>query len=249
MPASDIQHQYVWSASGENAPILRDTYSSGSLVATDRLYYLTDANGNVTAVTDYTGAVQERYSYDAYGNVTYYTAAWSQISASAVDNTLLFAGMQLDEATNVYYDRARWYNPSTGGFITRDPAQSEANLYEYVGNDPIGETDPSGMYPGPSGPTWTPPGPTKKCSPTADDEVTEQERQSLQKSIDDGAALNEFKQSQNQQRQDITRLLGGNFSNVPPSAISQIARKYPSLVDTVLSSGGQPGKVVVSVPG
>ncbi len=44
--------------------MLRDTYVSGTLVPADRLYYLTDANGNVTAVvgdvTTAVGRVAER---------------------------------------------------------------------------------------------------------------------------------------------------------------------------------------------
>jgi RHS repeat-associated protein len=142
------QYQYVWSAGGSTAPMLRDTYVSGSLVSGDRLYYLTDANGNVTAVTNAAGVVQERYVYDAYGNVTFYTANWSSsstTSSSSINNTVLFAGMQRDATTNVYYDSARWYNPSTGDYMTRDPAQSDENLYRYCGNDPINEIDPSGM--------------------------------------------------------------------------------------------------------
>jgi RHS repeat-associated protein len=140
-----IQYQYVWSPTGINVPILRDTYSDGAVVAADRLYYLTDANNNVTAVTDDTGAVQERYSYDAYGNVTIYDADWVQRSASEVNNTLLFAGMMVDPTTGMYYARARWYDPSTGSFITEDPAQAETNLYGYAGNDPISESDPTGL--------------------------------------------------------------------------------------------------------
>ena len=113
---------------------MRDTYSGGALVSGDRLYYLTDASGNVTAVTDSSGIVQERYVYDAYGNVTFYAANWLSASATSsltISNTLLFAGMQRDALTDVYYDRERWYNPSTGDFITRDPAQSDPNLYRY----------------------------------------------------------------------------------------------------------------------
>jgi RHS repeat-associated protein len=150
-----IQYQYVWSPTGINVPILRDTYSDGELVPADRLYYLTDANNNVTAVTDDTGAVQERYSYDAYGNVTIYDADWVQRSSSSVNNTLLFAGMFVDPTTGLYYARARWYNPSTGGFITQDPSQAETNLYGYAGDDPISESDPTGLAPGGSFPSTT----------------------------------------------------------------------------------------------
>ena len=65
--------QYIWSPLYVDTPILRDTYdASGDLVSTARLYYTTDANHNVTSVTNSSGVVQERYSYTAYGQVTVY---------------------------------------------------------------------------------------------------------------------------------------------------------------------------------
>jgi hypothetical protein len=64
--------------------------------------------------------------------------------------------MFVDPTTGLSYDRARWFNPATGSFITQDPAQAETNLYGYAGNDPISESDPSGLA---VGDTDTTPGP------------------------------------------------------------------------------------------
>ena len=121
--ATAVVEQYVWSARYVDSPIESDrtvsTYSTGSgwRPTTDRLYYLTDANNNVTAVTDASGVVQERYSYDAYGHVTVYNASWTETgNTSAVGNDRFFAGMQLDPVTGMYEDGCRWYNASTGGF-------------------------------------------------------------------------------------------------------------------------------------
>jgi uncharacterized protein RhaS with RHS repeats len=54
------------------------------------------------------------------------------------------------------YYRARWYDPQHGRFISEDPIGFEGgdiNLYGYVGNHPIDESDPSGLQgrAGPSG--------------------------------------------------------------------------------------------------
>jgi RHS repeat-associated protein len=154
-PASDPsaltpEHQYVWSARGVDVAILRDAYTySGSQVTDTRLYYLTDANGNVTALVNADGTPVERYSYSAYGKVTIYDANWQQrTGGSNCDNDRLFAGWEYDKATGLYYNRARWYNPATGSFLSRDPtgyAAGDANLYRYVANNPLSFTDPTGL--------------------------------------------------------------------------------------------------------
>jgi uncharacterized protein RhaS with RHS repeats len=46
--------------------------------------------------------------------------------------------------------RARWYDPQTAAFITRDPIghdSGETNLYRYAGGDPVNQTDPTGLCP------------------------------------------------------------------------------------------------------
>ena len=47
-----------------------------------------------------------------------------------------------------YYDRARYYDPRAGRFISQDPlgyAAGDINLYRYCQNSPTNATDPSGM--------------------------------------------------------------------------------------------------------
>ena len=142
------RQQYVWLPLYVDTPILHDTYNaSHQLVATDRLYYTTDANHNVTAVVNDFGVVQERYAYKAYGQVTVYDGTWQNPGqTSSVGNTRLFAGMDLDTSTGLYYDKARWYNYSTGTFVNRDPIgySGGINLYEYCNDSPLIYTDPTG---------------------------------------------------------------------------------------------------------
>jgi YD repeat-containing protein len=68
--ASNVKYQYVWSLRGDAIPVLRDTYSVGTLQSASRIYYTTDANSSVTALIGLSGGtwiVIERYVYDAYG--------------------------------------------------------------------------------------------------------------------------------------------------------------------------------------
>ena len=129
-------------------PILRDTYVDGEISAAGRIYYLTDANNNVTALADSSGNIIERYVYDAYGKVTIYDATWSNTrSSSAYGNSVLFGGMALDAVTGLYGDLMRWYHPGLGTFTSRDPLglSAGANVYRYAGDNPVDRADPSGL--------------------------------------------------------------------------------------------------------
>jgi RHS repeat-associated protein len=54
----------------------------------------------------------------------------------------------MDVTDGLYYDQARWYDPAAGRFVSEDPApsapQDRSNLYRYVANDPLDQTDPTG---------------------------------------------------------------------------------------------------------
>ena len=148
--------QYIWSPLYIDTPILRDTYnSSGDRVPGEQLYYTADADHNVTAVVqnntiDGAWEAAERYSYNAYGDVTVYNKSWSPITGNqsqpGIGNTRLFAGMDADPLTGAYYDNARWYDPTNGTFFGRDPIGTAGgiNLYEYCNDDPLVRSDPTG---------------------------------------------------------------------------------------------------------
>jgi len=58
-----------------------------------------------------------------------------------------YTGREFDYDTNLYYYRARYYDPKAGRFITRDPIGfgGGTNFYAYVGNNPVNGTDPYGL--------------------------------------------------------------------------------------------------------
>lgn len=117
-------------------------------------YYHANALWSPHALTDSSGAVVERYTYDAYGGVTVLDAAYTPLPLnawgtphSAVGNPWLFTGRQLDEESGLYYYRTRHYHPGQGRFIQRDSLGyvTGLNLYEYVRSSPTRYVDPSGM--------------------------------------------------------------------------------------------------------
>ena len=143
---------YIWHPHYVDALAARfwDSNADGDFGDTDEVQYaLHDANYNVTALVDTTGAVIERYEYTPYGEVTVLDADFSDDAdgASDVENPYTYTGRRFDDETGLYYYRNRYYHAEMGRFVSRDPVGyvgSRANLYEYVNSRPVVLTDPTG---------------------------------------------------------------------------------------------------------
>ena len=103
-----------------------------------KYYYHFDGLGSVAAVSDETGGVAERYSYDVFGEPN---------RVSDVNNPYMFTARRYDPETANYYYRARYYKPSIGRFLQTDPIgyYGGLNLYLYVLNNPVILIDPVGL--------------------------------------------------------------------------------------------------------
>jgi RHS repeat-associated protein len=113
------------------------------------LYYHHDGLGNTLALTDSTGQVVERYSYDAFGSPHVYDAAFNPLSSSSVHNRFLFTGREWIAELNLYDYRNRVYSAELGRFLQTDPIRFKAgdlNLYRYCGSDPVNWVDPLGLF-------------------------------------------------------------------------------------------------------
>ena len=118
-----------------------------------RVYFQQDANWNTTVVVGFnsttcTWQITQRYVYSTYGIITVLNADWSTPPAGTtlmVNN--LYQGMSYDAVTGLYYERARWYSPSLGTWISQDPLQyiNGADTYQFVVGNPIIGTDPTGL--------------------------------------------------------------------------------------------------------
>jgi RHS repeat-associated protein len=108
-----------------------------------------DGLGSVTSLTDPTGSVAATYTYDSFGFLTN--------STGSATNWFRYTARQFDSDTALYYYRARYYDPTTGRFLSEDPARFSAGVdfYTYVGNSPPNFSDPSGLCPVPNKPTFT----------------------------------------------------------------------------------------------
>jgi RHS repeat-associated protein len=102
------------------------------------LYFHQDQLGSTRLLTDSAGAVAGTYTYDAYGKTTAHTGSAS--------TALQYEGQYVDSETGLYYLRARYYDPATAQFTTRDPLQALTGAsYSYVGNNPLNGVDPLGL--------------------------------------------------------------------------------------------------------
>ena len=115
---------------------------------TNTYYTLTDHLGTVTALADDAGAVAESYAYDAWGNITVYDENDVEIPQSQYGNRFTFQGREYSWATGLYNFRARWYDPETGRWLSKDPIGISGGLNQYVafGNNPVNFRDPLGLW-------------------------------------------------------------------------------------------------------
>ncbi|MBR1588193.1 MAG: RHS repeat protein [Kiritimatiellae bacterium] len=110
-------------------------------------FYVTDHLGSVLAVTDASGAVVERYEYDAWGKVLSVADAEGQtLARSAIGNRILWQGREYSWTTGLYYFRNRWYDPVIGRWISKDPIGIEGglNIYGFCDSNPINFNDAEG---------------------------------------------------------------------------------------------------------
>jgi RHS repeat-associated protein len=101
-------------------------------------YYEQDGMGSVTSLSNSSGALANTYTYDSYGKVTAF-------SGTTV-NPFQYTGREFDAETGAYYDRARYYDPGIGRFLSEDPLRTGGlSYYAYANNNPAKLYDPWGL--------------------------------------------------------------------------------------------------------
>lgn len=129
---NDGTNAYIYGPDG--LPLAHQNVGTGQVT-----YYHHDQLGSTRLLTAADGATLGAATYDPYGTVA---ASSGQLSA------LGYAGQYTDPHTGLQYLRARYYDPATGQFLTRDPLESvTGEAYGYASNDPVNTTDPTGLCP------------------------------------------------------------------------------------------------------
>ncbi|MDX2064779.1 MAG: RHS repeat-associated core domain-containing protein [Fimbriimonadaceae bacterium] len=78
--------------------------------------------------------------YDAFGNVAAVSGTWNGPFGFAGN-----WGYQEDGDSGLQLLGHRYYDPSTGRFLTRDPIKDGRNWYGYCANSPLTAVDPEGL--------------------------------------------------------------------------------------------------------
>jgi RHS repeat-associated protein len=127
----------------------------------------TDHLGTPQAITDDKQAVVWRADYATFGRATVQarvadgssrtaktsfgiisTANAATTTAKPFEFNLRFAGQYEDTESGYHYNWHRYYDPSTGRYLTPDPIGLAGGLngYGYAGQDPMGAVDPWGLW-------------------------------------------------------------------------------------------------------
>ncbi|MBI3601502.1 MAG: choice-of-anchor D domain-containing protein [Candidatus Omnitrophica bacterium] len=115
-----------------------------SEASADVNYFLYNApNRSVVQLVNTTSTVNNKYEYDAFGNI--------KTSTENTANVYKYVGEQLEKESSLIFLRNRYYDSSAGRFITKDLFRGSTqdprtiNPYPYCSNNPVNHIDPQGL--------------------------------------------------------------------------------------------------------
>ena len=141
-----VSHRYLWTPNQQDNLIADEQVTaSGSNV----LWTLTDHFGTVRDIIQQTstGIIQSAHIiYDACGNVL----SCKDSNGTDIESPVIFGftGKYFDADTKLQNNVNRWYDATTGRWLSTDPIGFEGadtNLYRYVGNNQINLNDTFGL--------------------------------------------------------------------------------------------------------
>ena len=154
------ERQYVYGPGYVDEFVREFSPSATAGQADDVLYFLQDANYNVVALTDATGAIAEQRVFEPYGELAA-GETFCEHAVSRVGHQGLFFE-RLDGTVNqppiapgalgFYYNRNRMYSPTLGRFLQRDPNQTALPIITALSSNGqamdilLGGFSPNGLF-------------------------------------------------------------------------------------------------------
>jgi RHS repeat-associated protein len=111
---------------------------------TDEFFTVRDHLGSVRTVIDEIGVERGRWNYTLWG-----ARSANQVTTNAISSDFGYTGHLEHPRSGLVATWARFYDPATSRWLSRDPIGEEGgiNLYGYVANNPINWVDPWGLSP------------------------------------------------------------------------------------------------------
>lgn len=129
--------------------LIQTSFSNGT--PTTKRFVYPDALGSTDVITNESGTLQERLSFDGHGSRRT-TSDWRYgVSSYTPTNTNDgFTGHEHLDPFGLIHMNGRVYDPKVGRFIQADPMTDKGiqglNRYSYVNNNPFTLTDPTGYF-------------------------------------------------------------------------------------------------------
>ncbi|UDQ98363.1 RHS repeat-associated core domain-containing protein [Lentisphaerota bacterium WC36G] len=102
--------------------------------------YIADGNKNITQLINLTtGEIANKYDYSPFGQLAK--------TDENVENVFKFSSEYAEKETGLIYYNYRYYNPTTGKWLSRDPIGERGgmNVYGFVNNNVINYSDSYGL--------------------------------------------------------------------------------------------------------
>jgi RHS repeat-associated protein len=133
---ADVTDPVLEDGAANYTPAVSRHTTSGTVF--DNLNYI----GTSTRQTNSSQTTTATRTYDAFGNL--FASTGTPVGPFGFVGK---GGYQQDSDSGLKLLGHRYYDPSTGRFLTRDPAQDGRNWYVYCNNNPTASADPSGLIP------------------------------------------------------------------------------------------------------
>ncbi len=128
---------------GVDQPLALEIYPQGSAPTPGtgaQYYFHADGEGSIRLLTDANAQIANQYSYNSYGQ--------RLTAVESVPQPYGWKGRDFIPGPNIYYNRARFYDPVLGRFTTEDPlgyGGDDWNFYSFGHTNPRNWSDPSGL--------------------------------------------------------------------------------------------------------